>query len=215
MVSEMKEHKKRKKNHGFTLVEVLVAAAILSVMVTPILSSFVAIARVNAKARRRLSATTIANGVMESVKGFSLADVSKQCNNSASGFHVIAGFTGTASEIGGASYSGGTFTPKDSGVYEFSMVGVVMDGTTYDVRLKYTKNETNTKAAVTGVLDAHGAEIAGLTTENILGPMEVRLLTYYDVEIKVYNGGAGTSSTPLAVITGSKADYTMATPTGD
>lgn len=206
------KHKKRKRNHGFTLVEVLVAAAILSLMVTPILSSFVAIARVNAKSRRRLSATTIANGVMESVKGFSLADVSKQCNDPSSGFHVIAGFSGTVSELGGASYSGGTFTPKDSGVYEFSMNGVSMDGTTYDVRLKYTRNDTSTKSAVTGVLDEHGNEISGLTTESILGAMEVKVLTYYDVEINVYN--AGTTSKPLATITGSKADYTMATPTG-
>ena len=92
----MKNRAKKKKNRGFTLVEVLVAAAILSLVVTPILSSFVAIAKINAKSRRRLSATTIANGVMESVKGFELAQVAKECDYPADGFNIIpSGYTVT------------------------------------------------------------------------------------------------------------------------
>jgi prepilin-type N-terminal cleavage/methylation domain-containing protein len=202
---------KKKRNRGFTLVEVLVAAAILSIMVTPILSSFVAIARVNAKSRRKLSATAIANSVMESVKGFELSDVSKQFNNPSGGFHIIAGTISGASEIGGASYSGSTFTARASGVYEFSITGVQMDGTTYDVRLKYTKNVTKTNELLTGLtyVNSSGATVT-YTTTKVLSEMGVRVLTFYDVEVKVYKGG--TTTNPLATLTGSKADYTPEVP---
>jgi len=202
---------KKKRNRGFTLVEVLVAAAILSIMVTPILSSFVAIARVNAKSRRKLSATAIANSVMESVKGFELSDVSKQCNDPSSGFHIIAGTIGGASEIGGASYSGGTFTARASGVYEFRITGVQMDGTTYDVRLKYTRNDTRTAEELSGLTyQLPDGTMATKTTTKVLTEMGVRVLTFYDVEITVYKGG--TTTAPLATLTGSKADYTPEVP---
>ncbi len=200
-----------KRNRGFTLVEVLVAAAILSVMVTPILSSFVAIARVNAKSRRKLSATAIANSVMESVKGFELQEVSKQFNGPATGFHVVAGTISGASEIGTASHNGTAFTPHASGQYEFKITGVQMDGTTYDVLLKYTKNVTQTNELLTGLtyVDAANNTVTKTTTK-VLGEMGVRVLTFYDVEIVVYKGG--TTTNPLATLTGSKADYTPESP---
>ena len=213
MTENQKRKSKKKRNRGFTLVEVLVAAAILSIMVPPILSSFVAIARVNAKSRRKLSATAIANSVMESVKGFELSDVSKQFNDSSAGFHIIAGTISGKSEIvpsGVAkSYASGKFTARDSGVYEFSITGVQMDGTTYDVRLKYTKNTTQTNEELTGLTytNAEGTAVPKTTTK-VLGEMGVRVLTFYDVEINVYKGG--TTTNPLATLTGSKADYTPA-----
>ncbi len=202
---------KKKRNRGFTLVEVLVAAAILSIMVTPILSSFVAIARVNAKSRRKLSATAIANSVMESVKGFELQEVSKQFHGSTGGFHVVAGTVTGISEIGTASHNGTVFTPHANGQYEFKISGVQMDGTSYDVFLKYTKNETRSNELLTGVFyqDAEGHNVTE-TTSRVLKSMEVRVLTFYDVEITVYR--SGTTTNPLATLTGSKADYTPESP---
>lgn len=212
------ENKKR-KNKGFTLVEVLVAAAILSILVPPILSSFVAIAKVNAKSRRKLSATTIANGVMESVKGFELSQVARQCDFPSDGFYVIAGFTGTVSEVSysnlgtavssvtksGAEY---TFNGQTSGDYAFKFIGVQMDGTTYDVLLTYHKNPESTKADVTVVPDPTQPLVTTTkTTSEIFGPVSIRVLTYYDVEIKVFRGGQDMTTTPLVHITGTKADY--------
>lgn len=219
MVKRLIQRIKKKKNLGFTLVEVMVAAAILSLVVTPILSSFVAIARINAKSRRRLSATTIANSVMESVKGFELSEISRQCNSfSATGFHIVAGTVGGASEVipsgDSASHNGTAFVARESGEYEFLITGVQMDGTTYDVRLKYKKNDSKTNAALTGLtyIDANNDEQTKTTTM-VLGEMGVRVLTFYDVEVNVYRGGASSTSAPLATITGSKADYTTAPPT--
>ena len=214
----MGENEKKKRKHkGFTLVEVLVAAAILSLVVPPILSSFVTIARVNAKSRRKLSATTIANGVMESVKGFELSQVAIQCDYPSDGFYVIAGFTGTVQELEinsltpigtksvtktGSEYE---FNGQASKNYAFAFTGVQMDGTTYDVLLTYRKNTTNTRADVS-VTQSDGSTLA-TTTDAIFGPVKVRVLSYYDVDIQVFRGGAGFTSKPLAHITGTKADY--------
>lgn len=57
-----------KKNGGYTLVEIIVAVAILVIVVLPLLHSFVTVARLNAKARKELEATTVAQNVMESIK---------------------------------------------------------------------------------------------------------------------------------------------------
>ena len=212
--------RKKKRNRGFTLVEVLVAAAILSLVVTPILSSFVSIARVNAKSRRKLSATTIANGVMEAVKNVELAQVAKECAFQSEGFTIIPGFTGTATEV-----STGTTTAKAAAdrtvtknngkyvfkvstdeYYTFTFTDIAMDSTTYDVLLIYHKNDTNSAENVTVTMpDTTSVQ---KTTSEILTPMGVRVLTYYDVTVKVYRGGAGFTGKPLAEITGSKADYT-------
>lgn len=212
MIDKLIKTIKKRKNLGFTLVEVMVAAAILSLVVAPILSSFVAIARVNAKSRRKLSATTIANSVMESVKGFELSEVSKQCNDPSNGFHVIAGSYTSVAEVvpegESASYSTSeaAFSARTSGQYEFKITGVQMDGTKYDVVLKYKKNEAKTRDTVS-YKDSNDNTVTKTAT-SILTGMGVRVLTYYDVEINVYKSGATTN--PLATLTGSKADYTPA-----
>lgn len=209
---------KKKKNRGFTLVEVLVAAAILSIMVPPILSSFVAIARVNSKSRMKLSATTIANGVMESAKSFELAQVAKETDFQSEGFHIIAGYTGVAAELNPTTLSAASsksvskdgagkyaFNANAAGKYVFYYPGVEMDGTKYDVLLTYTKDSGRTKPDVEVQLD--DGTVLSKTTEQILGPVSVRVLTYYDINIKVFRGGSGLTAKPLAEITGTKADY--------
>lgn len=210
---------RRKKNGGFTLVEVLVAAAILSLVVPPILSSFVAIARVNSKSRMKLSATTIANGVMESVKGFDLCEIAKETSYPSEGFYIIAGFTGTSTEVNDQFQFSGInnvsvqksgdeviFNSNDAGKYTFYYQGVKMDGTTYDVVLRYTKNATQTNDDVE-VVASDGSTISKKVND-IMGPMSVRVLAYYDVDIQVFRGGTDPKTgTPLAHITGTKADY--------
>ena len=52
-------------NKGVTLVEIIVAMAILAVVVVPFVHSFVTAARTNSKARDTLYATTIAEDIME------------------------------------------------------------------------------------------------------------------------------------------------------
>lgn len=70
----------RKQNKGFTLVEVLIAITILGIIVTPLLHAFVTSANTNAKARRIMDATTLAQNIMEDLKAGSLEDLARQFN---------------------------------------------------------------------------------------------------------------------------------------
>ena len=208
----LKKWKKKKRNRGFTLVEVLVAAAILSLVVTPILSSFVTIARVNAKSRQRLSATTIADGIMESVKGFDLLRVAKECDFPAVPVTVICNFTGTASELDATSVElkNGKYVFKEnsSGIYKFKYENIAMDGTYYDAYLTYTKRTYDDWDEVEIPSATPGGTSTVKTPKAVFESTGIRILTFYDVEIKVFRHGVNPSSgRPLSIITGTKADY--------
>lgn len=81
---------------GLTLVELMVAIVILTVVVLPTMSVFVAATKANSKARTELQSTVTANSVLESAKSFSIYVFDKQCNTeynsgNASQFTLIAG----------------------------------------------------------------------------------------------------------------------------
>lgn len=205
----IKLKRRKRRNRGFTLVEVMVAAAILSLVVAPILSSFVTIARVNAKSRQKLSATTIADGIMESVKGFDLLRVAKECNFSDVGVTVIAGFSGTASELDATSVEQKDgkylFKANESGVYKFKFADIAMDGTKYDAYLTYTQISYDEWS---NVQYKEGETTVVKSPKEVFDATGIRILTFYNVEIKVFRAGANPNSArPLSTITGTKVDY--------
>ncbi len=51
-------------NRGFSLVEILIAVAILVLCAVPLLKAFVTSAQTNARARQNLNATTLAENIM-------------------------------------------------------------------------------------------------------------------------------------------------------
>lgn len=55
-------------NRGFSLVEILIAVAILVLCAVPLLKAFVTSAQTNAKARQNLNSTTLAENIMEEIK---------------------------------------------------------------------------------------------------------------------------------------------------
>lgn len=228
--------RRRGKNGGFTLVEVLVACAILGIALTPILTSFVSVARVNATSRKKLTATTVGESVMESVKAFALADFACQCgelNADANNFKLLAGdlekgtpFSGKAYELikqtGEKSYavlaepsakkSGSkiTFTPSGDRNYCFLIADIPMGGTTYDALVTY---EYNAEKSETVIVNDDGSTTPVADT---LGTLGVRSLNYYDITVKVWKSVDGEavirldtylSKSPLCELTGSKTDY--------
>jgi prepilin-type N-terminal cleavage/methylation domain-containing protein len=78
--------KNQRKQGGFSLVELIVAIAIMAIIVLPLLRAFVQSARTNAKAKDRLRATESAQNIMESIEAMSLDD-------------LLDYFTGTPSTI--------------------------------------------------------------------------------------------------------------------
>ncbi len=78
MITDHKIHMK-KKNSGFTLVELLVGVAILAVIIVPILNNILVASRTNMKAYNQQQVTILGNNLMEGLKAeSSIADVAKQ-----------------------------------------------------------------------------------------------------------------------------------------
>lgn len=61
--------KKESKNLGFTLVEVIIAIAILTLAITPLVRNFVSSAKVNGKSKEVLKATEAAQNIFEGMAG--------------------------------------------------------------------------------------------------------------------------------------------------
>ena len=81
MVMRMEEHKKRKlNNRGFSLVELIVAVAILAIIVLPLLRAFVVSANTNAKAKERLRTTEVGQNIMEGLTASKLEEVAGMFN---------------------------------------------------------------------------------------------------------------------------------------
>lgn len=82
----MKSTKERQlNNEGFSLVELLVAIVILSIIVVPLLHSFVTSARTNAKSRNTMHATAIAEDVMEQFEAHTLEEMADTYEAAGSG----------------------------------------------------------------------------------------------------------------------------------
>lgn len=118
------ESMKGKQNKGFTLIEVLVAMTILSIVVVPMLHAFVTSARTNAKAKSLLGANALSQSIMEELKAGDLDTV-------AAGYTA---YNGEDEEI--------TYEPeKDS--YILKKTGVASGSNEYDVKLLLNKNASS------------------------------------------------------------------------
>ena len=67
------KRKGKLNNAGFSLVEVLVAMAVLAILSIPVLGSFSNAARINHKARKEENANTVASDIVEQFKSVSMS----------------------------------------------------------------------------------------------------------------------------------------------
>lgn len=86
----------KRNNVGMSLVEVVAAIAILSIVILAVLQSFVYSARYNARSRERQQTTAAAQTVMENFKAYSVQEIYDQFvsydpNVSGSGYHLNGG----------------------------------------------------------------------------------------------------------------------------
>lgn len=126
---------KNKNNKGFSLVEVVVAIAILTMAATAIMSGFVQAARVNQKAQRMKDAADLAQVVAEQFKGMSVAD-------------ILSNYT--ASSDSGAGSLTGTRTIEWTGLTEQALLGSASKlGFTVDVTLNSSPYASNSQITTT------------------------------------------------------------------
>lgn len=131
--------RKRKLNNvGMSLVELIVAMALLMIVTVPVLYTFVYSARNNARARLRQQTTAAAQTVMENLKAYSMERICKDFNDKtfpvsgvgSSGFDELIMSGATINPEGVVSYSGGAI--------ELKISGMEYQRQTYDVDIKLT-----------------------------------------------------------------------------
>ncbi len=143
----MKKNKALPKlnNAGLTLVELLVSIMIMSIIVLPILTSFVSSAKMNQKAKEQQRATLVAQNLMEEIK--------------ASGADTWINRTGITMYDAAGSV---TDESDEAAAYEILVSNVESNGKTYDAVVTFTKNtdaaaSTSTISLVNRISDSHDA----------------------------------------------------------
>lgn len=134
------DRRKRNKDAGFSLVELLIAVVILAIIVIPLLNVFLSSNRLNIKSRKTLRATTAAQDIMEGLKAYDINELKAQFQDPASGFYVID----SRLIKGGVGLNGedasGTSVPVNDpaavqGLYVFSMKDVSLQGSKFDAKI--------------------------------------------------------------------------------
>lgn len=141
-----RQHSRKLNNVGMSLVEVVIAIAIMSIVILPVLRTFVQSARYNATARMRQQTTAAAQTVMENFKAYSVQEICDQFDSNS--FNVSAS---------PANFS--TLCVPDSpsvGDYLFEITGMRYQDVDYDVRVELTshKNSSGIDEANMGSMDS-------------------------------------------------------------
>lgn len=126
-----------KKNKGFTLVELIIAVAILAIIAAPLLGNFVQSAKMNQKARQNLDGMNMAQDIMEGMAAYT-------------GDEIINMFESKATLQGkiipaGSVYSGhGDTDASGTRVYQVAVnnAGVATDNSGSGVSPQYTESRT-------------------------------------------------------------------------
>lgn len=70
--------KRKTNNRGFTLVELIIAVAILAIVILPLISNFIQSSKMNLKGRKSLNAMNLAQDVMEGMSAFTASEVDEK-----------------------------------------------------------------------------------------------------------------------------------------
>jgi prepilin-type N-terminal cleavage/methylation domain-containing protein len=164
---------KKRHGHGFTLVEIIVAVAILGVITVPIMSVLVRTTQINARARNVQKATDLGQNLMEGIREYTMEEVIQQCLQADGSLKVIyssiitynpkeykkldgtADFTQSLQKAANSStnYLYGeldkatTYTSFGGDQYNFGLCGIQYNKSTFDATItfeKYVEESSNT-----------------------------------------------------------------------
>lgn len=186
---------------GMTLVEVIVAMAILAIVLAPALRIFASTSGTNLRSRLRQRATSVAEGIMESFKAYNVEQLCRQF--SAGNFKGVVGSTDTARPTtmsAKAVYGSVERDPlrtdgtlrDDADRYKFNVQNAVSEGQYYDVEILVTPR------VATDVLKMYDANaysdgIIALKEQSgydALGALKTRAETTFETNFSSYHSSA-------------------------
>lgn len=188
----------KRNNVGMSLVEVVAAIAILSIVILAVLQSFVYSARYNARSRERQQTTAAAQTVMENFKAYSVQEIYDQFvsydpNVSGSGYHLNGGL--------GSYYEG-----VPGGYLKFEISHMQYQEELYDVRIDVFPHGSEASQVSTLIYEPptqeHAAAYvgyAGMDADALRGIMGEVAEKWTEHERAALGGGApGTTPDPSA-----------------
>ncbi|MBR1700958.1 MAG: type II secretion system protein [Lachnospiraceae bacterium] len=139
---------RKQNNKGMTLIEVLVAMAILAVLVTPTLRMFSTSSGTNLRAKYRQRATTVGESVMESFKAYTMEELCCQftdkdfkgvngTNDMTVNAHNLAPTVADPDAVSApfnALLTNNTLN-MNAQLYRFTIKGAKADGSSYDIQI--------------------------------------------------------------------------------
>jgi len=155
----------KKKNEGFTLVELVIAVVILAIAITPLVANFISSSRMNLKARKHLNAMNLAQDIMEGMSQYSVSDNSTYLDSSTTDVNVLvnSGILPKNSSIDSVS-----LVSSNNGklVYQIDGVKTIEGGyNTYD--LTVTMNPTTVNGSTTAAAKINNQELADITSVDL------------------------------------------------
>lgn len=141
------KRKQKMNRKGMTLVEVIVAMAILAIVIAPTLRIFASSAGTNLESRKRQRATSVAEGTMESMKAYTMEQLCNQFKTN--GFKGVVQSTdsGSPTTMNVWAVKGGVdeypfrsdgSLKKDADSYKMQARNVISEGQYYDVDIFVT-----------------------------------------------------------------------------
>lgn len=160
-------------NKGMSLVEVIIAITILSIVVVPVMQSLTTSMYYNAKARKRQNLTVTAESIMETFKGYSLTKLQGmfKASGGISGVYNVS--EGTATTYSVAEYpvdttvtsEDGTSKVIKAGSYVFDINNFATESgktdTTYNAKITITPNDTQNLYEAVNVQTINSAVYSG------------------------------------------------------
>ena len=145
--------KKQNKNAGFTVIELLIAVAILALALIPLFQTIVMSGRLNAKSRDILKGTDLGQNLMERMMADTYESIDAQMSNPSNGFHLLSSqeFAPTSclpvtAQPAAAPVSGNSLRKLSSGNHiVYYLLNVNYSGRKYHIVLDFTP-EDNGKA---------------------------------------------------------------------
>lgn len=139
--------KQKMNQKGMTLVEVIVAMAILAIVIAPTLRIFASAAGTNLESRKRQRATSVAEGTLESMKAYTMEQLCNQFK--ANGFKGVVQSTdaGRPTTMNAWAVKGGVdeypfrtdgSLKKNADSYKLEAKNVISEGQYYDVEITAT-----------------------------------------------------------------------------
>ena len=135
--------RKKLNNKGMTLVEIVVAVAVFTVVAVPVMQIFSSSSGTNFRSRERQRATLVGEAIMESFKAFDMeAIVTQVQNNSYNGVKLIGAAPTVVASVGGSEISEVLLADgklrRDADYFKFTFEDVEADGMVVDVEVVAT-----------------------------------------------------------------------------